>query len=95
MATILLLALPYTTENLTRTRVSMLNPRQCGDNQNVIALHHSPATPQGGGGGGTLIFYVYICLADFFGVKILKFSIFFFLGGGVSEKSLFWGVVSF
>ena len=67
MVTTLLLALPYTTENLTRTRVPMLNPRQCGDNQNVNALHHSPAIPQGG--GGTLIFYIYIGLADFLGLK--------------------------
>ena len=40
--------------------------------------------------GGTLIFYIYIGLADFLGVKILKFSIF----GGFRKKSLFFGVVS-
>ena len=38
-----------------------------------------------------LIFYIYIGLADFFGVKILKFSIFW----GFSEKSLFVWVVIF
>ena len=38
--------------------------------------------------GGTLIFYIYIGLADFLGVKI---SIFVFF----SEKSLFYWVVSF
>ena len=45
--------------------------------------------PQGwGGGGGTQIFYIYIGLADFFWVKILKFSIL----GGFQKKSLFfWG----
>ena len=46
----------------------------------------------GGGGGGTLIFYIYIGLADFFfWVKILKFS---FLGG-FQKNHYFWGVVSF
>ena len=55
----------------------------------------------GGGGGGTLIFYIYIGLADFFGVKILKFGIFWgvfrkitILGG--SEfflRVLFWGLL--
>ena len=40
-----------------------------------------------GGGGVLLIFYIYIGLADFLGVKILKFSIF----GGFQKKSLFWG----
>ena len=39
------------------------------------------------GGGGTLIFYIYIGLADFFGVKILKFSIF----GGFQKNHYFLG----
>ena len=43
--------------------------------------------PGGGGGGVLLIFYIYIGLADFLGVKILKFSIF----GGFENKTLFWG----
>ena len=43
------------------------------------------------GGGGTLIFYIYIGLADFLGVKILKFSIF----GVFQENHYFLGVVSF
>ena len=47
--------------------------------------------PLEGGGGGTLIFYINVGLADFFGVTILKFSIF----GGFQKKSLFLGVVSF
>ena len=42
------------------------------------------------GGGGTLIFYIYISLADFFGVKILKFSIFWVF----RKITIFW-VVSF
>ena len=42
-------------------------------------------------GGVLLIFYIYIGLADFFGVKNLKFSIFL----GFQKKSLFFGVVSF
>ena len=52
MVTTLLLTPPYTTENLTGVRVPMLNPRHCGDNQKVIALHLRPAIPLGGGGGG-------------------------------------------
>ena len=44
------------------------------------------------GGGGTLIFYIYIGLADFFwGGQ--NFEIQYFLG--FSEKSLFLGVVGF
>ena len=43
--------------------------------------------PRGGGGGGTLIFYIYIGLADFFGVKILKFSIFL----GFQKNHYFFG----
>ena len=35
-----------------------------------------PKQPRPKPQGGTLIFYIYIGLADFFGVKILKFSIF-------------------
>ena len=42
----------------------------------------------GGGGGGTLKFSVYIGEADFLGVKILNFHIFFFfLGGGGVQKN--------
>ena len=42
-------------------------------------------------GEGSLIFYIYTGLADFLGVKILKFSIFW---GGFRKISIF-GVVSF
>ena len=44
-----------------------------------------------GGGGGTLIFYIYIGLGDFFGGQNFEIQYFF----GFSEKSLFFGVVSF
>ena len=32
-----------------------------------------------GGGGGTLIFYIHIGLADFFGFNVLNFNFFLFL----------------
>ena len=41
--------------------------------------------------GGTLIFYIYKGLADFLGVKILKFSIFL----GFQKYHYFFWVVSF
>ena len=60
MVTALLLARPYTTENLTGGKGPNVKPpvlpRHSGDNQKVIALHLSPAIPRlfpvGGGGGG-------------------------------------------
>ena len=43
------------------------------------------------GGGDTLIFYIYMGLADFLGVKILKFSIF----GGFQNNHYFLGTEFF
>ena len=40
----------------------------------------------GGGGGGGLIFSFIRRLGSFFAFKILNFNIFFFGGGGVSDK---------
>ena len=48
--------------------------------QKTIAVFVAMVEAQGGGGGGTLKFSVYIGEADFFGVKILNFHIFFFFG---------------
>ena len=55
----------------------------------AFLVHIGTANTQAQWGGGNLIFYIYIGLADFWGVKILKFSIF----GGLKKKSLFFGVV--
>ena len=73
-------------ENLIYTRVLILRKHIV----NRVSFHLLICGPQGGT-GGTLKFSVYIGEADFLGVKILNFRIFW----GFSEKLVIFRVVSF
>ena len=70
IVTTLLLAPPYTIEKLTGGRrpnvITPALPQQCGDNQKVLALHHSPAIPRRWGALDTNDLCINIMPLEFF-----------------------------